>query len=540
VALAVTQFLANTTIAAPLLRKAFLGSLESHVSSMATDGTNVVAALYSEASKTIRSVVFLPDGDIRGLFPSTPSVSQPYVAYGHTNFLLVWVQGDTNSVDLRGCFLAGQPFTILSGLPSVELRGLSWDGKSFLALWTAQSSGSSSVYGQLLRDDGFPNGGPVMVSSPGANAKDCTAAGSTNHMLLWMESLASTNEWCARFRILSGDGELSEISTLSGTPARSSNPVALVVGNDRALAVWNEERGPYRIANCSSGSPVLQEGYWRMLSGRIISNNGATSGSKFQITLMRGEQIYPKAAFDGTNFLVVWQDTRYCNDPMSPGCLPSVYGQQVSPSGNLVDPELMIQVAHPYHESLVYAANQFVLQVNEPHPWSTEYVLIFSLRPADLGTMGFQTFVAVSNGYSHVQFTGNVSRGFYRLEVSTNFHDWNWVPWADVPDHFVALRPNYPTRWLDPYTNYNGPRFYRAVNSVDTCVSNLMLIQQAKAAWAFEQAKCIYATPADSDIFGDGRYLPVKPFCPLGGTYYWQGAFDAAYCTLGTTAGHTW
>jgi hypothetical protein len=507
---------------------------------MATDGSNVVASLHSEASKTIYPVMFLPDGEIRYPFPSTPSVSQGYVAYGRTNFLLVWLQGDTNSVDLWGRFLPGQPFTILSGLPPVELQGLSWDGQSFLVLWTFQSSGSSSVQGQLLQDDGFPNGGPLMVSYPGADARDCAVAGATNHMLLWMESLGSTNEWHARFRSISHDGELSEVATLSGAPVRSSNPVALAVGKDRALAIWNEERGPYRIANCSSGSPVLQEGYWRMLSGRRISNNGAIFGSQFQITFMRGEQINPKAAFDGTNFLVVWQDTRYCNDPMSPGCLPSVYGQQVSPSGNLVDPELMIQVAHPYHESLVYAANQFILQVNEPHPWSPEYVVVFSLRPADLGTMGFQTFVAVSNGYSHVQFTGNVSRGFYRLEVSTNFHDWNWVPWADVPDHFVALRPNYPTRWLDPYTNYSGPRFYRAVNSVDTCVSNLMLIQQAKAAWAFERAKCIVATPADSDLFGDGGYLPQKPSCPLAGTYQLGGAFDRPTCSLGTVAGHTW
>src|SRR6476469_3707507 len=100
-------------------------------------------------------------------------------------------------------------------------------------------------------------------------------------------------------------------------------PVAIAAGKDGVMAVWNEERGPYRFANCSAGSPVIEEGYFRMLFGRMVNKSGDLAGDPFQITFMRGEQTTPKAAFDGTNFLVAWTDTRICSDPRSAQCLSS-------------------------------------------------------------------------------------------------------------------------------------------------------------------------------------------------------------------------
>src|SRR3954468_2694040 len=113
VGLAVTQFLANTAIAAPILRTIPLGYLQGRGTSTATDGSNVLVAVYSQGLRAMALTKFGPDGGILSSSEMTPCVGPAFVTYSPTNFLSVWLQGDTNSVDLRGQFLSGQRFTIL-------------------------------------------------------------------------------------------------------------------------------------------------------------------------------------------------------------------------------------------------------------------------------------------------------------------------------------------------------------------------------------------------------------------------------------------
>ena len=56
---------------------------------MATDGSNIVVALYSETSQTMGTVAFQTNSLEVGGFTSKACVGAPYVAYGATNFLTV-------------------------------------------------------------------------------------------------------------------------------------------------------------------------------------------------------------------------------------------------------------------------------------------------------------------------------------------------------------------------------------------------------------------------------------------------------------------
>ncbi len=53
----------------------------------------------------------------------------------------------------------------------------------------------------------------------------------------------------------------------------------------------------------------------------------------------------------------------------------------------------------------------------------------------------------------------------------------------------------------------------------NACINNLRIIQQAKAQWASEHGKSSTDTPADADLFGEGKYIKHNLQCPRGGTY---------------------
>jgi hypothetical protein len=68
--------------------------------------------------------------------------------------------------------------------------------------------------------------------------------------------------------------------------------------------------------------------------GARITSAGTALG-EFPIFTAPGEQIFPVLAFDGTNYLVVWRDTRSGSGPSTDTHL---YGTRVTPAGNVLDP----------------------------------------------------------------------------------------------------------------------------------------------------------------------------------------------------------
>jgi hypothetical protein len=529
---------------------------QGRIRSMATDGTNVVAAVQFPSSGLV-GAMFIPANDIPlERFTGRQSGSAPYVAFNGTNYLLAWTESPGDSAELHGQFidssfnLIGPQTILMAGLSAQKLAGLSWDGHTFLAVWAGVSNGLSLFQGQLFFPDGGPVGPILQISSPGLNATNCATSGATNHFVVWMESNGPTNEWHTRSRFVSADGSLSEILTLDSTPAMSANPVAASFGGTNVMAVWSREVGPFPSQLCCSPPCPWTTNYWLMLFGRMIGPDGSLRGDEFQISNMRGNQIEPQAGFTGTNYIVAWTDSRL--DPLSCATNHMVItiGQQVSVDGALVDTEFWASGWYTSAGALVFGGNRIVYAVHYYHPYQFAYPG-WVFRPIDFESLNFvvprhsgtfRNFVFNSNGFSQVEFVR--APGFapftFRLQLSTNLADWRRVPLDYDPAYSVALKPNEVTKWVDPLTNYSGPRFYRGFDSTDTCVSNLTLLEHVKAVWAFEHDKnTITGNPTDGDLFGPGKYLPTKPICPLGGTYWPNDMGSRPSCTLGSSAAHS-
>ncbi len=69
-------------------------------------------------------------------------------------------------------------------------------------------------------------------------------------------------------------------------------------------------------------------------------------------------------------------------------------------------------------------------------------------------------------------------------------------------------------------------------NPAGPCIANLKRIEGAIATWAKDHGKALTDVPLDSDLFGETNYIPIKPTCHMGGTY-WRGAVrDRPRCSI--------
>jgi len=72
----------------------------------------------------------------------------------------------------------------------------------------------------------------------------------------------------------------------------------------------------------------------------------------------------------------------------------------------------------------------------------------------------------------------------------------------------------------------------RARAAQNTCISNLLQIDEAKAQWALETGQGGGRQPKDDQLFGPAAYLRIKPKCPAGGEYELNKVKDAPTCTV--------
>jgi len=98
---------------------------------------------------------------------------------------------------------------------------------------------------------------------------------------------------------------------------------AVAAGPDGYLVVWQEGEAMAGVENID------------ILCARVGPDGKPRDPKALTVCGAPGLQIYPAAAFDGTNFLVAWQDFRTGKDW-------DVYAARVSPEGELIDPESFV------------------------------------------------------------------------------------------------------------------------------------------------------------------------------------------------------
>jgi len=206
--------------------------------------------------------------------------------------------------------------------PDQDLPATAFDGTNYLVVWVDWRSGSDrDVYGARVTVAGSvldPTGIPISTAADNQNFPAVDFDG-TNYLVVWQDSrnVASSDIYGARVSV--GGSVLDASGIAISTATRNQWVPAVAFDGTNYLVVWEDSRNgdvsAYDIygARVSVGGVVLDPG------GIAIS-----AGASYQES--------PAIGFDGTNYLVVWEDWR------SDWYRPVIYGARVSKSGTVLDP----------------------------------------------------------------------------------------------------------------------------------------------------------------------------------------------------------
>ncbi len=285
--------------------------------------------------------------------------------------LVVWADMTTiygERLDPALQSLDATPLTIGSGAAQRGSPSVAWSGDRWIVAWADWRSGSPEIYGARVAADGTPadGGGVAIGSGLGTRLSPRIAFDGTHALVTW--DPASTGPLVVGTRV---DPASFAILDPGGVPA----PVGFDPGGSVAAAF---NGGAFILGAISAGSPVALcearvQGAGTPLAGTCaspppaygssgaaaIASTGGTSvvlgsfsptyhahvyGARFDaaattldssLQLVTGAgngQQRAAAAFDGSEYLLVWEEERAGNDT-------DIYGARVAADGTLLDPE---------------------------------------------------------------------------------------------------------------------------------------------------------------------------------------------------------
>jgi hypothetical protein len=246
--------------------------------------------------------------------------SAPAVAFDGTNFLVVWNDYRTGDGDIYGARVTPAGAVLDSAgiaIPRASVHQLypavAFDGTNFLVVWMEEPGDSFDIYAARVTSSG------VVLDSIGIHISDArgdewypaVAYDSTNYLVVWGDG--TSDIFGAR---VTPHGDLLDTSSIALTGAANTqqNPVVASDGSNY-LVVWTDVRGADQDIY---GARVTQ-------AGVVLDPAG------FAISQAVGYQNYPAVAFDGADYLVVWEDGR------GGQFVPHIYGARITPSGVVLD-----------------------------------------------------------------------------------------------------------------------------------------------------------------------------------------------------------
>ena len=301
-----------------------------------TDGTDYFVVWHDERSGapdiygarvTQTGVVLDPDG----IPVSSATHSQKYstAAFDGTNYLVVWQDGrDTTSsqcdiygarVSVTGTVIdtdgiAISDYTLDQCTPSV-----SFDGTNFLIVWEDWRSASIDIYGTRMDTAGTvlePNGIAISAEPLSPEWRPSIAFDGSNYLVVWEDDRNANYPDIYGARVDQGGVVLDTLGLpISVTGGQKGLP-SVAFGNTNYLVAWHDDRD-YPTGDIY-GSRVTTTG--------IVLDPGG-----IDISLAAVFQNDPACACDGANFLIAWEDLRqglYSSD---------IYGTRIDATGNILD-----------------------------------------------------------------------------------------------------------------------------------------------------------------------------------------------------------
>ena len=272
--------------------------------------------------------------DISAVNGSDPRQYYPHTAYDNVNgnFLVVWK--DKRCVSRNciygarvrgsdGAILDPGGFLISNYLLSDTAPVVAFDGENFLVAFVCAVDGHIDIVGVRVRgsDAKILAPGPFHISTSSSSERyPSIAFDGTNYLVVWSEWRDSATRYDVYGTRFSREGVvLDGLGIPISTASNHQLVPSVAFDGTNYLVVWSDMRNgaTYDIY----GTRVRPDGV-------VLDPFG------IPISTASNHQVWPKIAFDGTNYLVVWQD--YRNHTVT---TIDIYGARVSREGVVLDSE---------------------------------------------------------------------------------------------------------------------------------------------------------------------------------------------------------
>jgi hypothetical protein len=294
----------------------------------------------------------------------------PAMSFGGGSFLVVWEdwrEGEPESdlyctrVDTSGFVsdTSGNPISThwyCQSLPSGA-----FGGSEHLVVWVDERPYPTwNIYGSRVDTLGtvLDTSGIRICTTSVAYSAPAVARGWSEYLVVWSD-LQSGNNGDIHGARLNNHGELLDsISIPVSIAASKQDDPAVAFGGHSFFVVWADSVG---------GSD------WDIRGARVDTAGDVLDTAAVVVSCHLGNQILPSVVFEGTHYLVVWQDYRN-------GDGSDIFGARVDTLGNVVDSLGLELVNEPYDRTrpdmTVGDAGQILLTFDgfEPSPYNCNRV----------------------------------------------------------------------------------------------------------------------------------------------------------------------
>jgi hypothetical protein len=296
------------------------------VPAVAYSGTSYLAAWTDERSALndqifatrINAAGAVLDPNGIAVSPLGQAGSVPTVTWDGTNFLVAYASDGLihgRRVATSGALVDVAPFDIASAASgaNADAPAAASNGATTLVVWGDYRSGAGSdIYGARVTGSTVldPNGVAVSTATNDQYSPSVAFNG-TNWLVVWQDYRTGSSGDVYGARVSTAGAVLDSVSTgiaiSAGATADELSP--RVASNGSAyLVVWQDSRN---VATTSTD-----------IYGARVSTAGAVlDASGIQVSNAATDQFYAVVAFDGTNYMVVWQDGG-----------GGIYGNRVAPA----------------------------------------------------------------------------------------------------------------------------------------------------------------------------------------------------------------
>jgi phosphoribosylformylglycinamidine (FGAM) synthase PurS component len=254
--------------------------------------------------------------------------NSPAACSNGEGFLVVWEDDRQGSgwdiygarVTSAGEVLDPGGFVISQAAGDQRAPAVGLNGDGFLVVWEDyRRDPRGDIYGARVTPEGEVLDTSGVVISPAANDQNLPAVASDgeNSLVVWADFRDSVRFHIHAARV-TPDGAVLDSSgiTVTTVPGVQYAP-AVVFGGTNYLVAWQDTR---------SGSD------WDIYGARISPQGEVIDPTGIAISKAGNNQRFPAAAAGGADFLVTWQDNRYAEDY-------DVFAARATPAGEVLDPE---------------------------------------------------------------------------------------------------------------------------------------------------------------------------------------------------------